>query len=319
MIDIAKPCIKILGSTTVPPRPAFSQERQFVIAQTMIQVFYAIRAFFCLSSLNTWSEHLSKINPKPLWPIFWLNYLEPQRGIHLILWFYLISGILSLIAIRWKFARIAIFLASLEFSALTNSFGKINHGGHILLFLSFIFIFLPDQWHVAKPKREVRAATLLLFSSCQVAILLTYTMSGFFKVVLIPIQAIQNQVHSLMPEALALQIAQRLVETDEISVLGLWLINHYYLAWPLMLGTIYLQFFSLWAAFRPSLHQVWGLSLILFHLATHLTMTISFWQNCLWLALFLLNSPFRPHSFKGKQILRDLPLVNLLFMKYQLV
>ncbi|MEO0374720.1 MAG: hypothetical protein AAF329_08865, partial [Cyanobacteria bacterium P01_A01_bin.17] len=161
----------------------------------------------------------------------------------------------------------------------------------------------------------IRAATLIVFSGCQSMIMLTYTMSGFFKIIQIPIQAMRNQVHALMPEALPLQIANRLVQTDATSYLGTWLIEHYLIAWPLMIGTIYLQFFSLWASFRPSLHRLWGLGLICFHIASQLTMSISFWSNCLWLTLFFVNSPFAPKHFVWRQVVRDLPLFGFVFMK----
>lgn len=54
----------------------------------------------------------------------------------------------------------------------------------------------------------------------------------------------------------------------------------------------------------------------LFHLGVYFSMTITFEQNCLWLALFFINSPFLPVRFDWRQILQDLPLVGLLFSKY---
>lgn len=315
MIDITKSCIKSLGVRPSIRDLNFSRTYQFLCAQTIIRAFYAILAFFCLKSLDSWTTHLSKIYVAPLWPVFWLNHIDTQTGITAILVFYLISGILALTAIRWRVARVAIFFASLEYLAFTNSFGKINHGSHLQILLCFLLIFLPTQWNLEKPRKDIQVATLMIFSGCQAIIMLTYTMSGFFKLLYIPIQAMRNQVHSLMPEALALQIAHHLLKRDEISVLGEWFIDHHLLAWPLLIGTIYLQFFAFWVAFRPSLHQIWGFNLILFHLATGLTMTVSFWQNCLWLTLFFLNSPFRPKSYNFRKIIRDLPLISLVLNK----
>ena len=138
-------------------------------------------------------------------------------------------------------------------------------------------------------------------------------MSGIGKIIGIVQQSFQGEVHTLAPKGLALHIALAFRLTDSPTVVGLWLIKHYDVAWPLMIGTIYLQFFSLWSVFRPSLHQIWGLSLILFHIATVFIMQIPFLQNCIWLALFFVNSPFRPLDFNSKQILKDLPLFNYFF------
>ena len=46
-------------------------------------------------------------------------------------------------------------------------------------------------------------------------------------------------------------------------------------------------------------------------------MRINFAENCLWLALFFVNSPFRPQKFNWRQIGRDLPLVGYAFNLFQ--
>ena len=292
-------------------RSLFTPREQHLCIQLILRAFYAIIFFLSVTHLSSWPIYLSQKEFEPLWPIYWLKYVEVQSGIMVILYLHLIGGLLAIICPQWRIARILVFLTLLEFIAFDNSFGKIDHGGHIALLLSFILILLPSEWHSPQNKSKyIRAATLTVFSGCQVLIMLTYTMSGIGKLFGVLIQAPQGEIHGLAPQALASYIANRMLHIDFTSYLGPWLVENYYVGWLLMLGTVYLQFFSLWAAFRPSLHQLWGLSLILLHISIFLTMRINFAQNCLWLGLFFVNSPFRPQKFDWRQIVRDLPLVG---------
>lgn len=294
----------------------FTPNEQFICAQTIIRIFYAIIFFLSVLNLPSWEADRSAINFEPLWPIFWLPYVNLQIGIAAILGFQLLSSIFGIISPHMRTVRIAVFLSLLEFIAFKNSFEKIFHQEHLVLLLSFVLIFLPSGWHWGRTStKSVRTATLMFFASCQALIMLTFTMSGLGKVIYSIIQALQGEIHTLAPKGLAIHIAQQLLAKNVSSYLGPWLINHYYVGWLLMLGTLYLQFFALWAVFRPSLHQWWALGLILFHLAIYFTTTINFEQNCLWLALFFLNSPFRPRRFDWQQTLQDLPLIDLLVAK----
>ena len=90
---------------------------------------------------------------------------------------------------------------------------------------------------------------------------------------------------------MAHQIAAKLLDVDATTYLGPFLIDFYLLGWPMMILTLYLEVFALWAVFRPSLHQLWGLGLILFHVFSHLALGVGFTQNALWLTLFFVLSP----------------------------
>ena len=291
----------------------FKLSSQYLITQTLIRACYTFLFFLAIINLESWNIYLNKTDINPLWVVYWLEWFDLSWGITLILWFNIIGGFLAITLPKYRIVRILIFLSLLEFHGLKNSFGKIGHGSHLAIFISFLLIFLPQGWHLVKQnKKLVKASVLTIFSACQVMIMLTYTMSSLGKILHIIVQAMRGEVHALMPKGLSLLVADRLLQTETNSYLGGWIIDHYYVGWILMLGTIYLQFFALWVAFRPSLHQLWGLGLIMFHISVYLTMTITFEQNCLWLAIFFLYSPFRPNTFQVQNIINDLPLFNLL-------
>jgi hypothetical protein len=198
----------------------------------------------------------------------------------------------------------------LEFVALKNSTGKIGHSLHLLVLVAGLLIFLPPAWDGApqKTRRAARQATLLVFWACQAAILLAYTMSGLGKLGGAFYQIAAGQPSAFSPGALGALVAQRLVQTHSESVLGAWIIRHPYLTWPMMPSALYLELFSFWVAFRPALHRGWAALLILFHAGTFLTMTITFPQNCLLLALFFFPTPFQPVTLAWWQLGISMPL-----------
>jgi fucose 4-O-acetylase-like acetyltransferase len=145
--------------------------------------------------------------------------------------------------------------------------------------------------------------------------LLTYSMSGLWKLFAVISQTLQGQVSAIAPTALARHVAAKLLSSDTTSLLGPWLIEHYWVGWPLMIATLYLELFALWATARVSLHRWFGLGLILLHVSTHLTLNVSFVQNSLWLALFLVFSPFNPDRPDRRSSARDLPLLGRIWSR----
>lgn len=284
------------------------RRERFAAAQTLVSAFYAVLFFFSFGDLFAWPEILGRTGLEPRWPVFWLRWVDTGGGIAFILWLHLAGGLLAVALCRFRAARIAVFVTLLEFLALRYSVGPVNHGDHLGLLLSFVLIFLPAGWHAyPTASRPVRAATLLVVSGCQAMIALTYSMSGLWKALGVVEQVLRGEVHYLAPQGLAQQVAAKLLSGGGVGPLGPWLIDHAWVGWPLMIAALYLELFALWAVPRPSLHQAWGLGLILLHVSTFLTMGVGFAQNVLWLALFFVLSPLRPATLSWRQMLRDLP------------
>ena len=68
-------------------------------------------------------------------------------------------------------------------------------------------------------------------------------------------QLLRGKTSYLSPQSFAQQIANKLLADQSTSLLGPWLIDHYWLGWPLILVALYFEFSALWVVFRPSLHQ----------------------------------------------------------------
>jgi hypothetical protein len=288
-----------------------SRER-FVVAQTLIAAYYAIIFFLAAGNIYSWQGYFATTTLTPRWPVFWLRYGDLHQGIAVILWLHLIGGVLAVTLSRYRLTRIVIFVSVLTFLAFKYSFGSINHGDHLGVLISFVLIFLPAGWNArGSASRATRAATLVVFSGCQALIMLTYSMSGLWKVGGVVEQWLKGEwITYLHPSGLAQQVAAKLLEDNQPSLLGPWLIDHAWVGWLPGMAALYLEFFALWVVARPSLHRAWGLILALFHLSTHLLMGVGFSQNTLWLTLFLVLSPFAPHTLAWRQAIRDLPLVG---------
>ena len=138
-------------------------------------------------------------------------------------------------------------------------------------------------------------------------------MSGFGKVYGTLTQFYHGQMTAFSPDAFAYHIAFWLPRIQTETVLGPFLIAHPWVGWPLFVGNIYLQFFAITAAFRPSLQKLWAVGLIFFHIGTFVTMYISFMPPILLLLLLFFNSPFREKHTTWKSIVLDLPIFSILY------
>lgn len=290
--------------------------RQHARCQTLVRTFYAFLTFKIMFEQDMWGSLLGRDSMEPLWPVFWMGSGTPSDlHVQMILYMNLAAVLLVLMLPQFRALRIFCFLAFLQYVAFRNSFGKINHWGHLLLFASFLFIFLPTGWHQLNPRKAVKAATTMIIGACTAVILTTYSMSGLGKIIVGVMEASQGQPNSFSPDSLARHIADRMLETGQDSAFGDMIVNTPLLGWPMMMATIYFQLASVFIIFRPELHRFWGGIHLLFHAGVYLTMTISFNNSVFMLALFLLASPFAPDATCPFATLTRLPFIGQLFAK----
>ena len=132
----------------------------------------------------------------------------------------------------------------------------------------------------------VRTAKVLFFTF--------YSLSGFWKGGTDGVQDLFAGLEgNFAPRGFALQLADRIVQTNTTPLLADIAIRNYWLGWPAFLVLIYAQFFALVAVFRPRLHVLWGYLIIGFHVGTGLLMDIFFQQHVMRCYLFV-PLPFRP-------------------------
>jgi hypothetical protein len=291
------------------------QSRAFIQAFWMVKIYYAVLLFFSITLLPDWPNLLARPTLNPLWPVAWLHLVDLRSGILAILILYLSGAFLGAIFPTQRWARVLAFLGVFEFSAFENSFGKINHSMHLWVLTAFILIFLPQIESANETPRHLRQRCLIIFWGCQAILLLAYSMSGLGKLLGGFYQFFIGQTHIFFPNAFSMVVAERLQQTASVSLLGPWLIAHPLAGWPFMLADLYLQFFSFWAAFRPTLHRFWAIALILFHIGSYLFLAINFAPMALLVAILLLNSPFARANDDWREALCDLPLFGIIFRR----
>ena len=194
-------------------------------------------------------------------------------------------------------------------AALANSFGAINHGYHEWLWIGFCFVFLPvgSIDDVARTRRG-RMSFLMTFGMAQGLILLFYSLSGFFKVATATRALVLGEVGGFSPEAMAITLANRMLETNTDALWAPIIIENPLLGWPFYLGLHYIEFVSIMIWFRPDLHRLWGLFLIGFHFGTALFMEITFASHALINAMLFVFSPFAPSRFNWPLMVWKLPI-----------
>ncbi|MGF1511184.1 MAG: hypothetical protein ACFB9M_16955 [Myxococcota bacterium] len=280
-------------------------------AEAAVRIFYCFPLFWLATHLSELTPLLRPAEPSLLWPVAWVRWTDLAPPI--ILGFGFVSATLGAWRPEERWIRLCVFIGLLEVLALKFSFGKIHHLMHAWLFCTFVFVWLPNDWHRAHGPgraRVRRQSLLFVFSGAQVAVAMTYSLAGLGKILGTAYQAVLGQVTPLHPSALARHIADRILQTHADSLLGAWMIEHAAFLWPMMIGTLYLQTFALFAALRPRLHRVWGVGLMVFHTVTLLALTIDFTPSIFLVGLLFVASPVAPNRFDLFGFLRDLPIIG---------
>ncbi len=275
-----------------------AQAARFALATGLVRGFYALSLFIVVDALPELVQQRVPGRSFLLWPVAWLGWIggPPATGPWCVVALLLMGTAVAAFLPQRRWARALAALGWLEFVALNNSAVKIGHSQHLLVIVSAVLIFLPTGWHLpsAAATRMLRQRTLLVFWTAQAATLLTYSLSGFGKFVGAFYQLTRGEIGAFSPNALAYHVADRLLQTASVSVLGEWLIDYPLLGWPGMLLTVYLQCTALAVAFRPALQRWWAAGLAAFHVVSFFTMTINFPVNVFLLALLFFHSPFAP-------------------------
>ena len=207
--------------------------------------------------------------------------------------------------------RLGVFLYLFLFVTLQNSYGSLGHGNHVILYVSFALLFLPpidktERRSGRMPRKNVMACIAVLWFT-QSLILITYTLSGFWKIW-------RSNLDILTSDGMVRTLLDRATEdTVNIPPLLPFFAQQEYLAQFMLIVTVYVQFFALLAVFRPHLHRPFGIALIFFHLGSGWLMNISFSRNVLMVGLFIALSPMAPVRFSLTGLVQSLPLIGIPF------
>jgi hypothetical protein len=289
------------------------QGRAFLRATVLVRVFYGIGAVWLVSSMARWpgvleAEHIQARGP--VGPL--LELVGTSVGVPVVLGGYLVATLVAMLCPERRPARAAYALALLLAMGVTNGFGKIGHDMHAWFYMSAALALLPNgPWDDVRSVGR-RHVFLTIVWAGQLFVLFTYTLTGLWKVHAAVDALFTPATSGFEPDGFSYILADRILKTDQQTVLGDFVLQHPWTGWALYVGTMYLESASILIAFRPRLHRAWGLGLIGFHIGTRLAMGFAFTAPVALLALFLVQSPAAPERVTLGEAVRDLPGVHVL-------
>ena len=297
---------------TRQPQPGRVEHDAVVQAYWLVRAFYLIVLHFAFETQrNLQRLAASDRQIDPLWPVGWVDQASFAAAANVIGLGFLVSAVVAVVWTDRRVPRILVALFYVQTLAFENSFGSINHYGHFGLWLCLCFAALPGaRLERLRGARAPRRSYLTVFFLAQSLIALFYTSSGARKAyygLFVP----ENAVSSFAPEALPLLVVQKWLQIGEAPLLADLFIQHLWLAWPAHLLVIYVELFALVAVFRPELHRLWGVLLIVFHLLVWLLLGVSFAFQPALLGLLFVFSPFAPRPQpRVAQTFRQLPMLG---------
>jgi hypothetical protein len=311
--QISRRMRRFLGGTYPSREPIFQRINiGYCRSQYLVRFYYLASAFISYSIIPEIHTADQSGAWDFLWPVRWLPML---RMAHAPEWLAVALFLASLLAFQFPNYRVARFVFAtlcLFVVAITNSQGGINHGYHFWLWIGVCFIFLPNARSQDAVSRDFKMAYLSVIVAAQALILFFYTLAGFWKVRSGLLSLYHGLEGNFAPDGLALQLADRVLQTGTKPLLSDLAISNYWAIWPIFMVLMYFQLAAVFTVLRPRLHMVWAYLLISFHLGTWLLMEIQFSPHVLWLGLLFAMSPFRPRKCSLREVLADFPGFDIL-------
>lgn len=287
-------------------------DRRSTVALALVRAYYAVGLLWVSMQMGRWVDLRNTASFDPLWPAGWIPGDDPRRGITLVLIAYTGATVLAMCFPKQRLARLAYSVALLQFLSVSMAFGKINHDYHAWWWTSALLVFLPTGGAFRRGGRAVQHRLLATLWAAQVMILFFYTLTGLWKLEHAVRALRSGAVSAFELDGFSLIVAERLLQTNQTTLLGELLVDHPLPGWVLFNGTMYLEATSILIAFRPRLHRVWGIGLLLFHLGTQLAMGFTFFPNVVLLGLLFLASPWAPEEIDVRAMILDLPGIRLI-------
>jgi hypothetical protein len=303
----------VAGVTDRTPRWSLHRE-MFRQATLIVWFYYAATAYFLYEGARELSDITLPLESFDLlWPVAWLAQTGIHTGGKLIAQIGLAAGLLGLLWWRVLAVRVLVSIALLFYAAYANSDGVINHGHHEWFWISVCFWLLPNgRPERVSASRVDRMSFLAAFSLAPLLVLFCYTLSGVYKCYYALVALLSGNVGGFAPDAMAITVAWRAIQTGSQPIWATPLLDFPLIGWPFYLALYFVELVSIIVFFRPSLHRIWGLVLIAFHVGTLLFMDITFPRHVLINGMLFVMSPFALGAHSWRTQLLCVPVLGFL-------
>ncbi len=277
----------------------------------LTRFFYLFATYSIITTLDFSRAFRGNPQTDPLWSLVLLRSLVGVGWLENVSAISILAALIALLAVIFPGVliwRLGVFLYLFLFTALQNSYGAINHGIHLHLYISFTLLFLPPAvGHPERMSRKDAMACIMVFWFTQSVLLLSYSLAGFWKV-------LYSRLELFAPDGMIRVLLSRTMsDTIPVPPLLPFIAQQEYLAQFLLLGVVYTQLFAIFALFRPHLHRPFGIVLILFHFGTDWLINVPSPVNVVFVGLFLVLSPLAPAHFSLLGMMQSLPILGIPF------
>lgn len=272
-----------------------SDQRSLVRVHLLLLAFSAYLAATALREMTTFWMFTEREPVHLMWPLLWAKGLtwEPV-GIAIVAAFVVVT-VVALVAYRHRPVRVAVFVVLLLHASMLSSFGKVNHGFHHPLIAAFFLALVPTLPRIGDDiQTSVRDRVYRWILAAQAVVLLTYSLSGFWKLREGIEVRVAGRAGLFSTRSLAALVSHRAIQTSENPPLADFIVNNATVSSLLYLATVGVELTALVTVVVPRLSAVWALALIGFHLAVFWSMQINFTHSIATLAVLFLLSPFLP-------------------------
>lgn len=276
----------------VPPWPAQARAEDAAI---LLRLFYGVLLALAggtIYEMGTSPRVFMTDSQVLLWPALWARHEGPGLAVPFVSVLFMLGAFAGALWPGRRWARVAACVGLWEYVAVLASYANLFPPFHQWAAVAFIFVFLPDRWDEPGARPESQERALLLVWAALALLLLTYSMSGLSKVLMGAWQTMQGQPSVFTPQGASRLLEVYLKESGHLGPLGPLLRESggLYVAGNALITLA--QLAAVGAAWRPRWHRAAGAAVILFHVATYLSLGIFFKQSVMLAALLLLASPF---------------------------
>lgn len=193
-----------------------------------------------------------------------------------------------LAAFYWEsqILRISVVVFFFIFKDLFNSFGTSNNLFQFWFWAAILFSFIPSLYN----KKESTRFFYLSWGTwgAKGIVLLFYGLSGLWKIIGFFSQWVKSEEHIFTMKGLSYHLASEIIRAGRNPIFKDFILQNTALNPLLMLTVVLTQLFCFVAIVKPQFMKPAGLMLLLFHIGSFLTLSISFPTGFLLVLVLLL-------------------------------
>jgi hypothetical protein len=276
-----------------PKHAAATLSRNHQRAASAVFIFYLFSVFTAYAILLPTHLDARLEAPAYRWPVAWIGALGWDGGPQFVGIATFVSALACSLTPGSRIWRAVFAVCALMLVALSNSYGAVNHGYHLWVWIAIFLAFAPRDLSSAASRKD-KLGLIATIAGVQAFVLSTYSLAGLHKIKGGIFALAQGEEGNFSLTGFASQIADRVIQTDAAPVAADLIITHAPIFAPLFWILIVCQSAAIAVAFFPRLHRTFGFIMIGFHFGTWALMEISFPHHVFWLMLFFVFSPFRP-------------------------